>query len=60
MSTLTIEQIITQCAWCWKVKHGNHWLPFSGGNLAKSLDNVSHGACPDCFKKLTGKDYEEQ
>lgn len=61
MRTLETDatKIVIQCAFCWAIKEHGIWREFHA-NLALIDDNVSHGACPPCYKNITGDEYVEK
>lgn len=59
MTTATQQQLITQCAWCCRIRRGGEWV----AEVARTVQThngcaVSHGMCPACsakeIAKLTG------
>lgn len=51
-----LDQLVALCAWCKKVRSGNGMWKLVEDYFQDHLQTtLSHGMCPDCAERLTGK-----
>ena len=50
-----LESFLHVCAWCHKIEHNDNWLSLEDHFAQKTGGHVSHGICPECSAKMTGK-----
>ncbi len=55
------RRLLRVCSWCKRYHNGTEWVkdhPFVRWAM-RSLDSVTHGACPSCLAKEWGRELEE-
>ena len=50
-----LESFVMVCAWCKKVRHEGQWISLERFLELHHESEASHGMCPECFAKETGK-----
>ncbi|MBI3886096.1 MAG: hypothetical protein HY302_10250 [Opitutae bacterium] len=50
-----LEEFLLVCSWCQKVGHDGKWLTLEDYFGSKFNTQTSHGICPECAARATGR-----
>jgi len=51
-----LESFLHVCAWCRKIEYNDRWLSLEAHFTEKTGGGISHGICPECAKRILGRD----
>ena len=55
-----LESFLHVCSWCRKIEHNNRWLSLEAHFTEKTGRGVSHGICPECAKRILGRELRKR